>query len=431
MNPHEEFLELGAAAGCGELTEEERRKLDEHLAGCVSCRATLKELHQTILMAIPALSNEVPQKEAESDAAWSAEKAEARLFARLDGDRPKMAPHGNATPGTSSGPHRAYFPSRIRWDLLGLSAAAMVLFSVGLGIHAYRATGSAESNAAKNDASALEERLADTSHDAKLLKAQLAEREQMISNLRQELERESIEEKELKAKMSASGAALQRKTDGDTASVAESQRLADRVKVAEARTVELHKEIGELEQRKSEESNRTEALEAKVATLTTELREKEEAIAGQTEFLRRQAEYLDHDRDIRELMGARDLYIAEIYDVERTGQTNKPYGRVFYTKGKSLVFYAYDLDQQAGLKEASTFQAWGGKRGENNRQAVNLGVFYEDNGTKKRWVVRSNDPKTLKEIDAVFVTVEPNGGSQHPSTEPLLFAYLRVHPNHP
>jgi hypothetical protein len=58
-------------------------------------------------------------------------------------------------------------------------------------------------------------------------------------------------------------------------------------------------------------------------------------------------------------MGARDLYIAEVFDVARDGQTQKPYGMVFYTKGKSLIFYAYDLDQQAGLKSASTFQALG------------------------------------------------------------------------
>jgi hypothetical protein len=41
---------------------------------------------------------------------------------------------------------------------------------------------------------------------------------------------------------------------------------------------------------------------------------------------------LDHDRDIRELMGARDLYIAEVYDVARSGEMQKPCGRVFLTK---------------------------------------------------------------------------------------------------
>ena len=56
-------------------------------------------------------------------------------------------------------------------------------------------------------------------------------------------------------------------------------------------------------------------------------------------------------------MGARDLYIAEVYDVAGTGATQKPYGRVFYTKGKSLIFYAYDLNQEAGVQNASTFQS--------------------------------------------------------------------------
>ena len=129
-------------------------------------------------------------------------------------------------------------------------------------------------------------------------------------------------------------------------------------------------------------------------------------------------------------MGARDLYVAEVYDVERTGETKKPYGRVFYTKGKSLIFYAYDLDQQAGVKNASTFQAWG-RRGPDWQQALNLGIFYVDNASKKRWVLRFDDPKALAQIDAVFVTVEPNGGSHKPSGKPLLFAYLHIDPNHP
>jgi len=129
-------------------------------------------------------------------------------------------------------------------------------------------------------------------------------------------------------------------------------------------------------------------------------------------------------------MGARDLYIAEVYDVERTGETKKPYGRVFYTKGKSLIFYAYDLDQQAGAKSASSFQAWG-RRGPDRQQALNLGVFYADSTSTKRWVLRFDDPKALEQIDAVFVTVEPNGGSHKPSPKSLLFAYLRLDPNHP
>ena len=80
--------------------------------------------------------------------------------------------------------------------------------------------------------------------------------------------------------------------------------------------------------------------------------------------------------------------------------------------------------------QMSSFQTWG-RKGPDRQQARSLGIFYEDNVTKKRWVLKAEDPKTLEDIDAVFVTVEPNGGSQHPSGKPLLFAYLRVSPNHP
>src|SRR6202040_3945608 len=94
------------------------------------------------------------------------------------------------------------------------------------------------------------------------------------------------------------------------------------------------------------------SLETRVKDLNTALEAKDQQIAQERELLQ-------HDRDIRNLIGARDLYIAEIYDVAKTGNTQKPFGRVFYTKDKSLIFYGYDLDQQQGVKNASTFQAWG------------------------------------------------------------------------
>jgi hypothetical protein len=95
-----------------------------------------------------------------------------------------------------------------------------------------------------------------------------------------------------------------------------------------------------------------------------------------------------------------------------------------------LVFYAYDLDQQPGVKFASTFQAWG-RRGIDQQHDINLGIFYQDDQNKKRWILKSSDPTTLAQIDAVFVTVEPHGESSKPSGKPLLFTYLRLTPNHP
>ena len=69
--------------------------------------------------------------------------------------------------------------------------------------------------------------------------------------------------------------------------------------------------------------------------------------------------------------------------------------------------------------------------GPDNQQALSLGILYKDTVGKKRWVLKFDDEKALDQIDAVFVTLEPNGQSHKPSGKSLLFAYLKVNPNHP
>jgi hypothetical protein len=201
------------------------------------------------------------------------------------------------------------------------------------------------------------------------------------------------------------------------------QDLAQQLSTANSNSHTLQEKLDALAQQSLEDSARAKTMDAKINDLTRLLQDREAALNEKDELLA-------HDRDIRELMGARDLYIAEVHDVARNGETQKPYGRVFYTRGKSLIFYAYDLDQQAALKRANAFQAWG-RRGPDQQQALNLGIFYEDNASKKRWILKCEDPKTLAQIEGVFVTVEPNGGSHKPSGKSLLFAYLKLDPNHP
>jgi hypothetical protein len=100
--------------------------------------------------------------------------------------------------------------------------------------------------------------------------------------------------------------------------------------------------------------------------------------------------------------------------------------RVFHTKDKSLVFYGYDLDKAAGLKQSVAFQAWGSG---DDKQNVRLGLFYQDGN--QRWELRFNDTKTLARLNKVFVTAEPKRGSAEPTGKQILMAYLQVQPNHP
>jgi hypothetical protein len=269
----------------------------------------------------------------------------------------------------------------------------------------------------------LEEQLSDAGHDRAIANTEIAQRDKLIAELRRQMAHQSAEISDLKAD--------QARLEGDLRAGDATKRdlnlqkagLAEKLESAENRSQAFQQKLASLTQQTEQDAERAKVSEAKVAELTRQLQEQRAAVEQRDEML-------EHDRDIREVMGARDLYIAEIYDVAGTGETKKPYGRVFYTRGKSLVFYAYDLDQQAGLRTASTFQAWG-RRGPDRQQSVNLGVFYEDNATRKRWILKCDDPKTLAQIDAVFVTVEPKGGSHKPGTKTLLFASLKIDPNHP
>jgi len=69
---------------------------------------------------------------------------------------------------------------------------------------------------------------------------------------------------------------------------------------------------------------------------------------------------LSAGRDIRDLISARNLHIIDVYDTDSHGKTTRAFGRVFFTEGKSLVFYAYDLS--SGHSAAATYAFMSGER---------------------------------------------------------------------
>ena len=169
---------------------------------------------------------------------------------------------------------------------------------------------------------------------------------------------------------------------------------------------------------------------AALATQQTRIRELTNELQSRGDVVDRDMRLIAADRDIRELMGARNLHIVDVFDVDGKGKTNRPFGRVFYTEGKSLVFYAFDLGTDKVRKANASFQAWG-QRETKTASARSLGIFYVDDQKQNRWVLKFDDPSVLAQIDAVFVTVEPSGGSTKPNGQKLLYAYLNATPNHP
>jgi hypothetical protein len=368
----------------------------------------------------------------ESDPSWSQEQAEAAFFQRLDLVE-ELGPNRGEAEGDTASKDLGRVPlsaSQATWRNVWALCAAGVLLCIALAVSAYQVgsrrgvrTAAVTPSASQQNQAALEQQVSDAAHEHEVLRSEMAHRDKAIADLRHQLEKQSAEMGRMKLAQNQVKTDLQNGQAGRQGLLQERSDLTQELEAAQAKTQELQGKLDSLERQSSEDRQRTTKLEAKVTDLTRLLHDREATLDQQQELLA-------HDRDIRDLMGARDLYVAEVYDVERTGETKKPYGRVFYTKGKSLIFYAYDLDQQTGVKNASTFQAWG-RRGPDRHQALNLGIFYVDNASKKRWVLRFDDPKALAQIDAVFVTVEPDGGSRKPSNKPLLFAYLHIDANHP
>lgn len=437
MGAHEEFLKLCAAATAGEVSDEEQDRLQMHLAGCPDCRQAMSEFDAASGIAVAALSSDLATEARNADDSFSVERAEAALFKRLDGEAAKRTKANHEKNDVSKpGQRFSYRPSQVRWREIWMPFAAAVLLAAALGITAYkagirRATNvDIQSSRGKESAPSLEEETSDAGHERAELMAKLEESAKAIQVLKRQLSEETKAVDALRAKQGGESESSAKSQNSEEKRNNAGTGREDELAAAQKRLVELQQALDAAVAERADATNRASVLEARVTELSQLMKERERALDEKEMEFAKQRELLEHDRDIRELMGARDLYIAEIHDIVGSGQTTKPYGRIFFTKGKRLVFYAYDLDGQPGVRDASTFQAWG-RRGPDKQQALSLGVFYEDNVSKKRWVLKADDPKTLDDIDAVFVTVEPNGGSHHPSGKQLLFAYLRVSPNHP
>lgn len=136
------------------------------------------------------------------------------------------------------------------------------------------------------------------------------------------------------------------------------------------------------------------------------------------------------EEEAKELFGARDLHIVDVYDVDSVGNRRRTYGRVFYVEKKQLTFYAFDLEDKKHNRAAASFQAWGYLQA-NQGKPESLGMFSLDDASMSRWVLKVNNHRILQHIDAVFVTLEPPGGSPVPRGRKLLYAYLSGPPNHP
>jgi hypothetical protein len=414
---HDIFKKRCALAASGSLTPSELSELRAHLARCEECRQILLQYRILTTQGMSALADVYSERFEEG--AWDGANVRERLLANVSKDQ-QMLLHRKSPASVS-----------VPFAKVALAAGLVVAITSGayhLGLRKQVAPSEVritadlgegqlqklvqEKNAAGELSAAQTKKLAE-------LQSESSGKQREIDKLQSALHAVEIRSSELAAANSQSAAQLQSLSQQRNELNAQLQSVSQAYENDKTELASLRSERDKTLQQSS-------ALESKIADLSATNRDQERR-------LKDAEQYLVSDRDIRELMGARKLYIADVFDVDGSSRTKKPFGRVFYTQGKSLIFYAFDLDREPGVVNASTFQVWGQREAPQGEQPLpmNLGILYMDNESNRRWVLRFDDPKQLAEIDAVFVTIEPRGGSHKPTSKPFLYALLRKEVNHP
>ena len=418
VNPqfHDEFVALCALYYSGEISEEEWALLQIHMAYCDSCHENFLQYQRIASDVIPAMAAvaaselDAPQRQS----AQSFQDAERRLMSRL-----------NSTASQKEPPRRPKFGWRLPTKVIaacGLGAACLFgVYFVRTKVHS--GTPAIQVAPIRTPAGPAISAPPDQDTQQALVhsKQQIAALEQRTAAADNRLKEAGQAMTDLERQLAAEQAAHQQIGD-------EKNLLKQQLAAAQTELDSMRNKWATTGTDAGEQSAKTAALETEVRELKASLEEKDTALSEKDRMLALDKDFLAHDRDIRDLIGARNLYIADIFDTNENGRTAKQFGRIFYTRDRSLVFYGFDLDSQAGRKQDVSFQVWGS--GSDRPTPVSLGLFYQDD-THKRWVLRCNDAKSLARLDMVFVTVEPAGGSSKPTGKQLLRAYLQVHPNHP
>jgi hypothetical protein len=425
-NDHDKFKELGALASSGTLTTGEWAELRGHLHACPECREVCRQYLILVTEGMPMLAAIYSdQKERRS---WTDSSTRRKLSTRVQARQQRLNSEQANQLKVAGG---VYLLRGITSNVLAQSVVAASLV-VAVGLVAYW-MGIRTHVEARPTQAFIEDRLRSLAAEKKKAVEELNKLlDTQTKKLSELQEKDSQKERELKTLQSSLLALNERASELAAANEAATQQLRtvspqrdallSRLRDIEQAYQGIQAELAKLR------SERDNAL-LRSASLETRIVEFETTIRNQERKLRDDEQFLASDRDVRDLMGARKLYIADVFDVDSRSQTQKSFGRIFYTQGKSLIFYAFDLDREPNLKDTSAFQVWG-RLELDHGSPLNLGILYIDNESNHRWALRFDDPEKLAKIDAMFVTVEPHGGSSKPTGKPFLYALLRKEANH-
>jgi len=442
-NRHGRYEEMCALAATAQLGGKEMSELNAHISTCDSCREFLWSLGQVSVQVMPLLAEngapaaDIVPPEGMRDRFLSRIASE-ELVAEIN-EGPRLHPFllkklPSSTFGKEQGgeqdrhvePVLSGPKSRLFW-LLSRSAAVMAVcvivgtavFYAGVWKGKHTSQQPIQVQAPSTVASARNS-LVDDADRLSQLGAQKSELESTLAQLKQELsilrsEKQALSDELTTAKDKLAALTIQAKGASERSS-AELQDAQDKVAALQSRVEVLSERFAESEVKLGVQRQMSEDLTAKLDTTEEELR--------------RQNDLKSAKLELGDLVAARNLHIVDVYDADSNGKRQRSFGRVFYIEGKSLVFYAYDLDAPGQFKANMVFHVWGEKAGV-KEVAHSLGILHKDDG-QSRWAMTFDDPSVLVKINSVFVTTEV-ASKQHnePHGKKILYAYWGNQPNHP
>ncbi len=422
MPEHDRFEELCALAAVGQITEGDLADLQPHLQECPVCRQLKSEFVEIGALCLS------PERHAEFNHSYPHSELRRRVLRNLQAAGATFSSSvrkelSNGTGRSSTYDILSVLGLRTAWGYAALAlVVGIVAFGVGLYLHSFRGI---ERNVPtvqttlgpRGAGSPVPEDTKPVASEQNKQESATATAELREKLTASEAARNTIEDELAALKKKVAG--LRDARDHDAAEMTQLRMTAE----TDRNNAQLEREkLRKLEEMQSATNADLVAAQYQVRDLETKL--SQQSAAAERE---RQTLLMASSSEMRDVIGARNLHIIDVADVDNRGP-RKPFGRIFYTEGKSLIFFAYDL---ANTKGNQAFYAWGQREGDPQTTRA-LGALMSDDQTQRRWVFRCNDSKVLAQIDSVYVTLESsNRPGDKPRGKRLLKAYLGTPANHP
>jgi hypothetical protein len=409
MIEHESYEILCGLAASGRASDDDLKQLSDHMAQCPDCREQLSDFVQLSAQVLPLHGDTYkPQRVPSGMTKRFRERARAEGIA-LDGSPRSVLNHRVV--------------SRLAW-----SAVAAILVLVGVfafrNVHGLRGRGVDSETVARTVPNSTQKEPSDGSvTEGNQQFAKIAELQRRLSSSEQDIARLKQRIVDLQHELGTAKSAQENASSRIISVESENANLRAGESAKSSQLADLERQLKEKQSTTAEEIVALAEKQSELEKLSNQLTERQRELDRQRQLLAGSAQ-------ARDLITARNLHIIDVHDNDRSGR-QVPFGRIFYTEGQSLIFYAYDLDAAERQNTKVAFHVWGGTLGD-QRRVRNLGIFRSEDAAAGRWVLTFDDPRVLAQINTVFVTAESAKNSQdQPKGKRILYAFLGDRPNHP